>query len=190
MAIRRRGQTLTPLQERFCREYIIDLEGKAAAIRAGYKAQTAKGSASELLQKPHVRAYIEQLKARQFKRIEVRADNVLRELGCIAFVDPIHVIDHSGFVLPLDQIPEDVRRAIASMEVEFGRVTKIKFWPKSHALDTLGKHFKLWVDRLEVSGRVDIADALREARARRLKAMAAPGALPALAAETTGGTPA
>jgi len=32
---------LTPRQERFCEEYLVDFNGSAAAIRAGYAAGSA-----------------------------------------------------------------------------------------------------------------------------------------------------
>src|SRR4030095_16301516 len=47
---------LTAKQERFIAEYLVDLNQKQAAIRAGYSERTAAKIASELMQKPHVRA--------------------------------------------------------------------------------------------------------------------------------------
>ena len=42
---------LTPKQERFCEEYLIDLNATQSAIRAGYSVNTANRIASELLSK-------------------------------------------------------------------------------------------------------------------------------------------
>lgn len=181
MAKRGRKAGLTPKQERFCREYVVDLNQAAAALRAGYTEKDAGREGCILLKKTHVIALVEQLKARQYKRLDVKADNVLLELGRIGFVDPAGLFGLDGVMLPFNEIPEDIRRAISSVEVhteylgtgknrkEWGRVLKIKFWSKVDALEALGKHFKLWVDRIEISGRVDVAVALREARERRAK---------------------
>lgn len=53
---------LTDKQIRFCEEYLLDNNGTQAAIRAGFSAQSASQGAANLLAKPHVRAYLEQLR--------------------------------------------------------------------------------------------------------------------------------
>ncbi len=180
---KRRGRKpgLTAKQELFCREYLVDLNAEAAAKRAGYAAKNAAREGCMLLKKPHVVQLVERLKSRQYQRLELKADNVLQELARIGFLDPAHVFDLQGVMLPIHEMPEEIRRAISSIEVEtlyggrgeareaVGQLTKIKFWSKVDALQALGKHFNLWVERLEISGRVDVATALREARERRTK---------------------
>lgn len=49
---------ITPKQARFVSEYLVDLNGKQAAIRAGYAAHTADRQASRLLTKAEVRAAV------------------------------------------------------------------------------------------------------------------------------------
>jgi phage terminase small subunit len=49
---------LTPKQERFVAEYLIDLNATQAAIRAGYSSKTAKVIGSENLSKPAIQAAI------------------------------------------------------------------------------------------------------------------------------------
>ena len=51
--------TLTPKQARFVEEYLIDLNGKQAAIRAGYSPGTAEVQASRLLRNAKVRFALE-----------------------------------------------------------------------------------------------------------------------------------
>jgi phage terminase small subunit len=43
------AEGLTPKQQRFVAEYLVDLNGKQAAIRTGYSAKTAEQQASRLL---------------------------------------------------------------------------------------------------------------------------------------------
>lgn len=51
---------MTDKQKRFCDEYLIDCNGKQAAIRAGYSEKTAYSIAAENLKKPEVKQYLEQ----------------------------------------------------------------------------------------------------------------------------------
>ena len=53
---------LTPKQERFCQEYMIDLNATAAAKRAGYSKKTAFTIGTENLRKPLVAEKIKGLK--------------------------------------------------------------------------------------------------------------------------------
>ena len=48
------GMALTPKQRRFVDEYLIDLNATQAAIRAGYKKNTARQIGSENLSKPAI----------------------------------------------------------------------------------------------------------------------------------------
>ena len=50
---------LTAKQERFCEEYLIDLNATQAAIRAGYSVESAGSIGSENLTKPEIRARID-----------------------------------------------------------------------------------------------------------------------------------
>ena len=49
---------LTPKQERFVEEYLIDLNATQAAIRAGYSAKTAEAQGSRLLSNVNVSALV------------------------------------------------------------------------------------------------------------------------------------
>ena len=66
--------------ELFCKEFIIDLNGKAAAIRAGYLPHSAKVTASRLLTNANLRMRIIELMDERSKRTMVDADFVVRNL--------------------------------------------------------------------------------------------------------------
>tara|TARA_R110002124_G_scaffold60694_4_gene166345 strand:+ start:401 stop:829 length:429 start_codon:yes stop_codon:yes gene_type:complete len=55
-------QKLNAKQTRFCEEYLIDLNGTQAAIRAGYSEKTAAEIGSENLRKPNIAEFIAELK--------------------------------------------------------------------------------------------------------------------------------
>jgi hypothetical protein len=54
---------LTPRQRRFCEEYVIDFNGTAAAIRAGYATQYADRQAHQLIKNKGVSTYVDFLVA-------------------------------------------------------------------------------------------------------------------------------
>ncbi|MCC3159693.1 terminase small subunit [Hymenobacter sp. 15J16-1T3B] len=75
---------LTPKQELFCLEYLKDLNGTQAAIRAGYAKESAQEQASRLLSNAMVAARVhEQMQARA-ERVQVDADWVLTRLVMVA----------------------------------------------------------------------------------------------------------
>jgi phage terminase small subunit len=50
---------MTPKQERFIQEYLVDLNATQAAIRAGYSARTAREIGRENLDKPDIQAALQ-----------------------------------------------------------------------------------------------------------------------------------
>lgn len=70
---------LTPKQEQFCREYLIDLNATQAAIRAGYSEKTANEQGARLLANVSVSSTIAKLRADREQRTEITADWVLKE---------------------------------------------------------------------------------------------------------------
>lgn len=68
---------LTPKQRRFVEEYLKDLNGTQAAIRAGYSAKTANEQSSQLLAKLNVKEAVQLRMDKRSKRVEITADYVL-----------------------------------------------------------------------------------------------------------------
>jgi phage terminase small subunit len=73
-------EILTPKQERFCQEYIIDLNGKQAAIRAGYSPQTAEVQGSVLLRNLKVKNRVQVLQSKVANKLEVTALSVMKDI--------------------------------------------------------------------------------------------------------------
>ena len=69
---------LTPKQYQFCCEYLIDLNGTQAAIRAGYSKRTAQEQSSRLLSNVMVREAIDRAQTERAERLELDADWVVR----------------------------------------------------------------------------------------------------------------
>ena len=71
---------LNEKQKQFCEEYIIDLNGTQAAIRAGYSAKTANEQAAQLLAKLSVQEYICELKNKRSERVKYSQDELMRDI--------------------------------------------------------------------------------------------------------------
>lgn len=168
---------MTPKQELFCLEYLKDLNATAAYKRAGYKFKTdtvARVESSKLLAKPYIAEKIQSAMNKRAEKLEITAERVLTEIARIAYVDISKAYDENGRLLPLHLMPEDVRRAIAGVEVVeervdgevVGEIRKVKFWDKKGSLDLLGRHLKLFTDVLEVKDVTPMADRMKQARER------------------------
>lgn len=158
------GDGLTLRQELFCEEYIKDFHITNAALRAGYSEKSAHVEGFKLLKKPKIALRVEEAKQQRMQRVQVKADDILREILKIATCDIAQAFDESGALKPIHEIPEEVRRAMSSVEileqhegtgknrVYVGDVKKIRFWDKVKALELLGKHMKLFTEKHEHSG--------------------------------------
>ena len=131
--------TLTPRQRRFIEEYMVDLTGTQAAIRAGYAPGGARQHASRLLAQAPVQAALAQAMSERRKRTELTADEVigdLRELRDICMGrKPVKVMT----------IVKNAREGTAEpVEVE-----GMMFEPAAanRALEMLGRHMRLFADR-------------------------------------------
>lgn len=168
---------MTPKQELFCLEYLKDLNATAAYKRAGYTCKSdnvASVEAHKLLSNPNIAEKIQTAMEKRSNKLEITAERVLTEIARLAFVDISQAYDEHGGLLPLHEMPEDVRRAIAGIEVAeervdgevVGQIRKVKFWDKKGSLDQLGRHLKLFTDVLEVKDVTPMADRMKLARER------------------------
>ena len=78
---------LTPKQQRFVDEYLIDLNATQAAIRAGYSPKTARQIGEQNLSKLDIQQAIEQAKAERSERTKITQDEVLKMWHDLATVD-------------------------------------------------------------------------------------------------------
>lgn len=155
---------LGPKQAAFVAEYLVDLNATQAAIRAGYSRNSAESQGARLLTNAKVRAAVDAAMALRAERVEVKQDDVLRELLRVARTDISDAFDDKGRFRDFKDMPVDLRRAISSVEtleefegggdnrVQTGQTRKVKFWDKVKALELLGKHLKLWTDKHEHAG--------------------------------------
>ena len=158
---------LTPKQIRFVDEWLIDFNGKQAAIRAGYSAKTAEAAAARLLRNVKVQAEISRRQRDLQKRTEVTQDRVVKELARVAFadasdyvcVDTLTYENGDGTVSPIqvgspkdtDTLSDDQRAAIASIKQGANGI-EVKLCDKIKALELLGRHIGMFNDKISLSG--------------------------------------
>ena len=156
---------LTAKQKAFVQEYLIDLNATQAAIRAGYSTDTAKVIGSENLTKPDIQEAIQEAMAAREKRTEITQEMVLRELAKIAGVDIKNylsyrtektvvgtdeetgepIVDYSHIVDLKDSEQVD-GTLISEIQLQKGNL-KFKLHDRVKALELLGKHLGMFVDR-------------------------------------------
>lgn len=71
---------LTPKQQRFVEEYLVDLNATQAAIRAGYSENRASELGYQLLQKTPVQNAIYELKQQRSQSTGITAEKVLLDI--------------------------------------------------------------------------------------------------------------
>lgn len=74
--ITKKGEDVTPKQEKFCIEYLIDLNATQAAKRAGYSEKTAGSIGQRLLKKVEIQKRITTLRKTEFKKTIMTAEEV------------------------------------------------------------------------------------------------------------------
>jgi phage terminase small subunit len=160
----KQNRLLTPKQAMFVLEYIVDLNATRAATAAGYSRKGAEVTGSQLLRNPKVGAEIERRITERAGRLEINADRVLKELARLAFLDPRKFFNDDGSPKQINDLEEDTARALAGMEVMelfegsgeqkhvYGLIRKYKLADKRGSLELLGKHLKLFTDKVEHSG--------------------------------------
>jgi phage terminase small subunit len=165
-------------QRLFVAEYLKDKNAKQAAIRAGYAKKTAETCGPRLLRSAQVKSAVTEGLRKISDKCEVTAERVIAELGRVAFSDLGSLYHSDGTLKGVHEWSEDARRAVAGIESEeiyegfgqdrqnIGDLRKVKLWSKNHALETLARHFKLLIDRVEVTDVADHAKILKDRRAK------------------------
>lgn len=102
----------------FAMEWMKDRNATQAAIRAGYSARTAHTQGSRLLTDDEVQKFIAEKTEKIVATAEIDVARTLKEIHNGAFFDPAECYDENGLLLPVPQMPEAARRAIAQIKQE------------------------------------------------------------------------
>ncbi|WP_053826058.1 terminase small subunit [Lascolabacillus massiliensis] len=133
---------LTARQEKFCYEYVIDLNATQAALRAGYSEKTAYSSGSRLLKNVEIQKFIQTLQADLEKTAGITALKVLKEHKKIAFSDTSMIREGWMTLKAYKELPKEIKdciQEVATRETKYGNEIKIKFYDKQKSLDSISK---------------------------------------------------
>jgi phage terminase small subunit len=160
---------MTQRETRFVEAYLSNGHNATEAAKtAGYAKGSAHVTGSRLLRKAKVAAAIEARKAEVAAQLEadtgLTLKRVVEELGRVALFDPRALFGANGELLDPKDWPEDVARAVASLEVSKRSddddvaitTSKVRAWDKVRALELLGKHLGAFRDKVEHTGTIEI----------------------------------
>lgn len=164
---------LTAKQEMFVKEYLIDLNATQAAIRAGYSAKNADKIGSELLGKTRIHQEIQRAMDARATRLDITADKVLQEIASIAFDDISNYLDFRTEKVQVgvdEGQPIYEYKTIADIkdsrtidtknvsEVSIGKDGQFKFklYCRDEALNSLGKHLKLFSENINLNAELSV----------------------------------
>ena len=172
---------LPPQQASFAREYLVDLNGKQAAIRAGYSPKTAEMQASRLLRSVKVKRVVDAALKKRAAKTEITQEKVLKELTVLAHsnVDD-YQMDEGGRLVPAEGKPPAVMRAVSSVKyrsrtigagkaAQVVREVEFRLWDKPGTLKLEGRHVGLFPNEVKLEvGEETLAGILGRAAARGL----------------------
>ncbi|MCQ9121583.1 terminase small subunit [Rodentibacter pneumotropicus] len=134
---------LTDKQKRFVEEYLIDLNGKQAAIRTGYSESTAEQQASRLLSYVKVQEAIQIAQNNRSARVQVTQDDVLRDL-----LEVRDICMGRKSIIVTDTVKNNQEGKITAVD---NPVFAFEPSGANKALELLGKHLGMFKDRVDLT---------------------------------------
>ena len=135
-------------QQLFVLEYMKDLNGTSAAIRANYSEKTARQQASRLLSNVNIQNAIAELKAQRNERLNIDADYVIKTI-----VETIERCSQAKQVY-------DKSGELVMTETPDGELAPAYKYDASNVLkgaELLGRHLAMFTDKTEISGGMAIS---------------------------------
>jgi phage terminase small subunit len=137
---------VTPKQQAFVREYLVDLNATQAAIRAGYSSKTAGQQGERLLKNVEIANSVQEAMDERSQRTEITADYVLAGIQEIAERCLQRAPVMVGRGEDRSQLIDDEGRHVWTFDSTGA----------NKAFENLGKHLKLFTDRVEHSGEMNL----------------------------------
>jgi len=144
---------LNAKQERFCIEYLVDFNGKQAAIRSGYSKSSARQIADQNLSKLDIRKHIGDLTEQAFKDTQMLVNENLTRILKIAAADIGNYMkwDKHGniTVFPSSEVDTEMISEVTKTETKDGSTFKFKLHDKLKGIELLGKYLGMYAERTE-----------------------------------------
>lgn len=147
---------MTPRQEKFVQEYLLDLNATQAAIRAGYSAKTANAIAGRLLVNVSIQKEIQKKFEDRSKRTEITADETLKQLAIISFgsMKDVATWGPDGVTLKNSEELSDEQAflisEISENATESSKNIRVKIKDQLKALEMLARHLGMFTDKFQV----------------------------------------
>lgn len=169
---------MTPKQQRFVEEYLVDLNATQAAIRAGYSEKTAQEQSARLLSNVMVAAAVKKAMDVRSERTQIDQDRVLKELARIGLADIRHLMEwdeEAATFIPSSKLSDDIAATVSSVKTKKRTVypkegdpettieMEIRTYDKVQALTQMGRHLGMFTDKT-VHEFSDLTDEERVAR--------------------------
>ena len=143
---------MTAKQQRFCDEYLIDLNATQAAIRAGYSKKTAYSIGQENLNKPEIKEYIEKRMAEKESALIADQNEVMKYLTAVMRREMaenvvVTVSKERSFYAPDDN--GTMRKNTVKEEVPQVVEIPARLSDANKAAELLGKAYGIYTDRIE-----------------------------------------
>ena len=150
---------LTQKQQRFCDEYLIDLNATQAAIRAGYSEKTARVIGQENLLKPAIKEYIENRMAEKEEALVAKQDEVMKYLTAVMRREKcenvvVTVSEKHSFYEP--DAEGNMRKRTEEKETPVVVEIPARLSDANKAAELLGKAYGLYTDRVEQEVDMDL----------------------------------
>jgi hypothetical protein len=133
---------LTTKQQRFCDEYLIDMNATAAALRAGYSRATAL--TGQLMREPGVAAYLEQRTKEVRQKLQVSHEMIAAELVKMAFANLGDYFGDDGKLKPMNEMTDDAKAALWNLKItdhkDGSSTVQLRLCSKLSAIEKLARH--------------------------------------------------
>lgn len=143
---------LTAKQQRFCDEYLIDLNATQAAIRAGYSKKTARQIGQENLTKPDIKEYIEKRMAEKEAALIADQDEVMKYLTAVMRREKTESVVVTVSKEETKYVPDQsgtMRKQTKKEEIPQVVAIPARLSDANKAAELLGKAYGLYTDRVE-----------------------------------------
>lgn len=169
MPARKNPKQLTPKELKYAEEFLVHGNKAKSARLAGFSERSAMQIGFEVHQRPHVKAYIQKRMKELLERTEIKQEDVIRGLMYVAELDPADLFDKDNNMLPIKDLPPEVRRAIAGFDItsttlktvgkdgeedteETTHTAKIRFNDRMKGWESLGRTIAMFTDKQEIGG--------------------------------------
>jgi len=157
---------MTPRQQRFVAEYLVDLNATQAAIRAGYSPKRANQAGLQALMNSDVAAAVKAGQAERLDEVMLTAKGTLEALRRVVDGDVRALFDDTGNLKPIHTLTaeqaaliggfEVVKRNLTSGDGTVDTIYKVKLKEQRGFVEMAMKHLGLLIEKQQVQGELTV----------------------------------